>query len=150
MKPLSVYPATLLLCNQFQAKKMCMVLACSCHLLPLSCSYIFLFFQMACKENQASKQPVHQSLQMSIPNQKESRRAPPPNNNILLTQTAPPASAQPVPAPLEHTGKESVAEVIMVVAIVLFILGFLSLYTRQCADRRTRIRGGGGTGRRPS
>lgn len=61
---------------------------------------------------------------------------------FLFMQTTPPATAQPLPAPPGPIStKKSMAGVMAVVAILFFISGFLSLYTRNCAERRARIRG---------
>ncbi|KAK7410493.1 hypothetical protein VNO78_01313 [Psophocarpus tetragonolobus] len=70
---------------------------------------------------------------------------------LLLTQFPPPASAQlpnkltpPPPPPQDRFSKlkfdKSMAIVLVILVVVFFILGFLSVYTRQCAERRMRGR----------
>ncbi|KAE9609060.1 hypothetical protein Lal_00020333 [Lupinus albus] len=61
---------------------------------------------------------------------------------LLFIQTTPLITAQPQPAlPGPVTTKKSMAGVMTVVAILFIISGLLSLYTRNCSNRRTRIRG---------
>ncbi|TKY74406.1 RING-H2 finger protein ATL11 [Spatholobus suberectus] len=65
---------------------------------------------------------------------------------FLLTQFPPPATAQlpntlPPPPPDRFSKlkfDKSMAIVLVILVVVFFILGFLSVYTRQCAERRVR------------
>lgn len=96
------------------------------------------------------------------PKEKSLRSSPPTANNLtlahtnvhharrdllalifLVAHTATPATPQPVPPPPGQANKKSVTGIMVVVAILFFISGLVSLYTRQCADRsQPRIRGG--------
>ncbi|OIV96570.1 hypothetical protein TanjilG_28427 [Lupinus angustifolius] len=61
---------------------------------------------------------------------------------LLFIQTTLLVSAEPLaPLPGPITTKKSMAGVMTVVAILFIISGLLSLYTRNCSNRRTRIRG---------
>jgi len=67
---------------------------------------------------------------------------------FLLTQFPPPAAAQlpneMTPPPPDQLSKlkfdKSMAIVLVILVAVFFLLGFLSVYTRQCAERRMRGR----------
>ncbi|KAI4307441.1 hypothetical protein L6164_030630 [Bauhinia variegata] len=67
---------------------------------------------------------------------------------VLLVQTSSPATAQlpntlspPPPDPFSRLKfDKSMAIIMVVLVVVFFVLGFLSVYTRQCAERRIRGR----------